>query len=950
MMKLMCAIIHDDREHLRILGNDLLPCFRRMELFLLSDTKQLFLTAENSPVHIIIIDGLMKEPKVLQIIASIKNDNRFAGSKVVMTYSEKSNHDLREKALSAGADCFLKYPIDEFELKSQLKIITALIEAETGLLSREASPEATSSSESDNRLRAYLDYSPYGVFVVNRFGEYTEVNPAACKITGYTKQELLKLQVSDLLSDESKEAGLQHFREVAEKGYAYTEVQIIKNNRDKIWCSVAAVKITDDEMLGFKMDITDHKKNILAIEESEMKLRLAMKVAKMGYWRYELETNKVEWSPGHDVLFGIPMEQFQGNLMAVQACVHPDDRAHGEANLANAIKEKKPFENYYRVVHPNGQIRWLFSYGILLQGTDGNTNQIFGITRDITENKVAEQELKEKNRNSAFLNSMAIKLANLPPGEDATQFILENIKQHCNAMVAIFTRYNPTKKTFSIKHVLTENRLLQPVLSITGENFLKNEMELSDDYYNEIRKNNVGIYSNFSELTFGKIPSPIGKAINKITGIETIFGISHLVSETVYGGTILAFRKGSKLPEKEFLETYAYMVAVSLRRRLAEKELIEAKSKIEKSDLLKTAFINNINHEIRTPVNSILGFGEILAQDNIDPNEKTTYYNTFHQSTKRLLQTITDYMDISIIVSGNLSPVIAPFSLKEVIDELQAAAELQNEKKKLQLFFGFPAEISNLLIDTDREMLRKALLHLMNNAIKFTPEGSVSAGCSITNNSLEFYFIDTGIGITREKLQAIFTPFEKENHAYNSGYEGSGLGLAICRGIATALEGKLHIQSKKNKGTNAFFTIPLNGKIDTVDVTKSEEVSAPVRTQPLILVAEDIEANYLFAEIILQRAGARVIRAENGAEAIELCRKHPDISMILMDIKMPVIDGIEATREILKFRNQMPVIAVTAYAKTGKEHLIRAAGCIDILPKPFRKKELLMKISKYIKL
>lgn len=948
-MKLKATIIQNEKEHLRMLVDDYSQNFPDLEVLRVNDQTDLFPKAKNIPPQVFILDGSIQQSKVLEICKNIKNNSRLAGSKVMVAYSENASPGLPENALVAGADCLLKYPFDAIELKSQLNLLGQLIHAEQKP-GKNGHPENNRPpTEVEQRLRTYLDHSPYGVFVANQFGEYTEVNPAACHITGYTEKELLTMQISDLLAPESLEAGIQHFREVSEKGSAYSELQLITKKRKIVWCSIAATKVAENVFLGFKMDITHQKKNILAIEESEMKLKLAMKVARMGYWRIEVATNKVEWSPGHDVLFGIPMEQFRGNLAAVQDCVHPDDRAHGEANLAKAIEEDKPFENYYRVVHPNGEIRWLFSYGILLKDANGDTSQIFGITRDITDEKTAELELTEKNRNNAFLNSLSINLATIPAGEDTTPLIIKSTKEHTGALAAIFTTYNHKTRTYKVKHILTDDRILKQVLKVTGSGILSKEMTLSEEYYRDILKNKIVAYNSFYDITQGQVPEIISKAINKIAGIDKIFGIAHTVEEKFYGGTILAFGKDQKLPSNEFLETYAYLAGISMRRRIAEKELIEAKSKAEKSDMLKTAFIHNINHEIRTPVNSILGFGEILSRADIAPAEKANYFTVFQNSTNRLLQTITDYMDISFIVSGNLSPVKVPFSLSEVIDELKAKAEVLNEKKNLRLHFEFPENHESIQITTDREMLLKALQHLLNNAIKYTNRGSVTAGCKLVNSSVEFYFQDTGKGISPEKMEEIFIPFEKENHAFNSGFEGSGLGLAICKGMATALGGKVHIQSQLNKGTGAFFTIPFsNGSMALNDASAAGLLNQE-GAEPLILVAEDIEANFLFAEIILKAAGTRVLHAENGAQAIELCRQHPDISLILMDVKMPVVDGIEATREILKFRKNLPIIAVTAYAKTGKEHLIRAAGCVDILPKPFKKKELLLKISKYIR-
>ena len=379
-------------------------------------------------------------------------------------------------------------------------------------------------------------------------------------------------------------------------------------------------------------------------------------------------------------------------------------------------------------------------------------------------------------------------------------------------------------------------------------------------------------------------------------------------------------------------------------------DLIIAKERAEESNQLKTAFINNISHEIRTPLNGILGFGDLISQSGITEEERLEYLGILQQSTDRLIQTVTDYMDISKIVTGNMEVNKSDFEIRELFDELLYQARKICFKKDIDIKIELPQSENILKVCTDRLLIGKALMHLLSNAAKFTQFGSIIFGYHRLADQIEFFVKDTGIGIAKDKLKAIFNTYTQEDTSTTRGYEGSGLGLAIVTGIANLLEGKTWAESVKGEGTEFYISIPClmnsyDGKATLKPVPTVEKETSKNR---LILIAEDIETNYTFLQYLLNKAGFDTLHALDGAKAVEHCKQNEDICLILMDIKMPVMDGIKATRLIKQFRVDLPIIAVTAFVQTDEENLIREAGCIDILAKPFRKEELLFKISKYI--
>ncbi|MBE0662453.1 MAG: PAS domain S-box protein [Bacteroidales bacterium] len=386
---------------------------------------------------------------------------------------------------------------------------------------------------------------------------------------------------------------------------------------------------------------------------------------------------------------------------------------------------------------------------------------------------------------------------------------------------------------------------------------------------------------------------------------------------------------------------------ITLRKK-TEQALREAKDKAEASDVLKTAFMNNISHEIRTPLNGILGFGQIIAYSNLTESERLKYLEILQQSTDRLIHTITDYMDISLIVSGNLEINKDTFDLHEFMEQMLSRTQARCREKSIDIQLEQARNDVAITINSDRELLQKVMEHLLNNAIKFTPQGQVSFGYHKQDNGLAFFIKDTGIGISSEAMETIFEAFQQEDFGMTRAYEGSGLGLSISKGIINKLGGKIWLESEKEKGTTVHFHLPEAHTSTTPDTRLPEHEEIKLPDHPLILVAEDDESNYLYLEVVLQKMGFKVMHAANGKIAVEKCRQHAEINLVLMDIKMPVMNGLEATTLIKEFRSNLPVIAITAYALSGDEYRIKQAGCDDYLAKPVRKDLLMNIVEKHL--
>ncbi|NCC72354.1 MAG: PAS domain-containing sensor histidine kinase [Sphingobacteriia bacterium] len=382
-------------------------------------------------------------------------------------------------------------------------------------------------------------------------------------------------------------------------------------------------------------------------------------------------------------------------------------------------------------------------------------------------------------------------------------------------------------------------------------------------------------------------------------------------------------------------------------KKEAELKLLEAKDKAEAADRLKTAFMNNISHEVRTPLNGIIGFADLIAEETVTPDEKNLYLKMLKQSNNRLIQTITDYMDISLIASGNLEVHPATFQPENLLLKLHDTYLEVCNQKKLKFSLLLPDDTDKGQLTTDEELLRKMLQHLLDNATKFTSQGSISLGMKKHSKTFEFFVKDTGQGIRQENLETIFKPFSQEDNRDTRGHEGSGLGLAIVRGIADLLGGKIHAESIIDKETTFTFTLPVNYFRKSPAEKPEKAALSTTDKKQVLLIAEDDFTSFKYFDVAFSKLPVKLLHAPNGKEAVKMCQQNPDINCVLMDLKMPEMDGFEATRQIKKLRSDLPVIAQTAFALSGDEYRAREAGCDDYLPKPISKKSLLEKLRQF---
>jgi signal transduction histidine kinase len=374
--------------------------------------------------------------------------------------------------------------------------------------------------------------------------------------------------------------------------------------------------------------------------------------------------------------------------------------------------------------------------------------------------------------------------------------------------------------------------------------------------------------------------------------------------------------------------------------------LMIARDKAEASDRLKTAFMNNISHEIRTPLNGILGFAPMVLDPAYSDKEKQEFLEVLQISGKRLIQTVSDFMDISLIASGNIEVRHEHFTVSELLSVLESQYLHDFANKNLQFSVEIPSMLGLVVLNSDRLLLNKILRHLLDNALKFTQKGSVLLSVSHTGQSLTFGIKDTGIGISEKIIPRIFDHFTQEDTSNTRNYEGGGLGLSITKGLAELLGGSISVESVKGEGSTFSFAIPHILSEPWAEKAETISPTGEIEHKPVILIVDDEYSGTLFLKSTLQNT-FDLLFAKNGEEAVERCKSNRGIKLVLMDMKLPEMNGYIATRKIKEFRSDLPVVAVTAYAMTGDRKKCLDAGCDEYLSKPLSKNELFTILKKF---
>jgi PAS domain S-box-containing protein len=642
------------------------------------------------------------------------------------------------------------------------------------------------------------------------------------------------------------------------------------------------------------------KEKIVAKEElqkSERRLQKAQQIAHVGNWELDL-SNKTMWGSEEAwSIYGLNTEDHIFPYDIAKKIPLPEYRAILDEALDRLLKYNEPYDIEFKIKRVNDEvIRSVYSRAELFIEPDGEQVKVVGVIQDITDRKRSEEAAKHERRTLRTL------IDNLPD--------------------QIYVKDKECRKVIS-------NRA-------DVENIgLKNESEA-------LGKTDLELY-----------PGQIGKRgyndDKKV--IKSGKPIFDLEEEFIIENGVKRWLLTTKIPLKDKEGNISGLVGIGhdiTEWKQIIEELVRAKEKAEESDNLKTAFLHNISHEIRTPMNAIVGFSALLGEPDIEEKIRSSYIEVIMQSSNHLLSIINDIVDISNIEANLIKTVKNEVNINSFLKAIYNQFIHKADEKKIKLVIETELKDSEAIILTDNTKLNQILSNIVSNALKFTDKGQVKIWYRVKEKFLEFGISDTGIGISQEHHDRIFNRFYQVQNSVTRLYEGTGLGLAISKAYVEHMGGKIWLFSEPGTGTSFFFTIPYE-KQEAKGILVHEENSNDsfvFPTKKVILVAEDIESNFKLIRYFLNGSNAEVLHAYNGKEAVEKCLSGENIDLVLMDIKMPVMDGYTAVKLIREKNNSVPIIAQTAYAEDRDKAI--ECGCSGFISKPFDKKSLFKVLFEFI--
>lgn len=427
--------------------------------------------------------------------------------------------------------------------------------------------------------------------------------------------------------------------------------------------------------------------------------------------------------------------------------------------------------------------------------------------------------------------------------------------------------------------------------------------------------------------------------------IALLFVIEYTSTEFVFGYMDLKSRSIDI-----YLSFFLYSSLLIFLLSRVKSDFRRQQEKAQKSDKLKSAFLANMSHEIRTPMNAIVGFSELLTMET-EKDKRLQYVDFIQNSSENLLQLINELIDLSKIEAGDIQLNTSGFSLNDLFFELRDIFIIELEKRsKTGIDFSYKLPDGELNIIADPLRLKQVLSNLLHNAIKFTSEGSISFSCQRSGHELIFCVSDTGTGIPLEDQEKIFERFTKFDYK-GLNYEGSGIGLSIVMKIVELFKGRIWVESEAGKGSSFYFSIPYTPFKKNPEPASKRDISTHSLIQTNdkpVLVVEDDNNSYLLINEILKSLKIQVRHMKNGNEAVNYISDNPDTPLILMDIKLPGMDGLEATRAIKKINPDIPIIAQTAQAMVGDREKALEAGCTEFITKPLNSKRVQELVSQHL--
>lgn len=795
--------------------------------------------------------------------------------------------------------------------------------------------------ESSQRLKDQFNHTPLASIIWDLDFNVIDWNNSAERIFEYTAEEAIGENGKDLIIPKNVLSDIDEIWSILlnqKGGYRHTNNNITKSGREIVcdWYNVT-LKDSDGNVIGVAStgnDITENIHSKKLLENSEKKYRDifeksidAVLISKNGRIT-DCNDSAIKMFGFNDKESILKIDPFE-----LSPLNQPDGRNSRTKALELIKVTLEEGSNRFRWYHRNKN-GTIFPTEVTFTKINDKDEQstIHIVVCDISEKvKKEELELVLYNISKAALTDSKF--------EDFGLFIKNELHKIIDTTNFYIALYNKETDMIHTPIMVDEK---DDITDFPAKNSLTGHVIHSK------KPLMTGCNSNpSSRSTNGLAPAMLGVACKIWVGVPL------KIKDEVFGAIVVQSYTDENAYSKndvQLLEFVANQISHTIQRKNTENDLKKALIKAQESDKLKSAFLANMSHEIRTPMNGIIGFSELFLNSDLSNNERKKYANIVINSSKQLLSIVNDILDISKIEAGVVQLNYENVNINEQLNNHIAFYNpiASDNNIILKCFKGLSDKDSNIRIDKTK--LNQILTNLLSNAFKFTEKGTIEYGYHLVGENLQFYVKDTGMGIDINLQNKIFERFTQANLELNYQKKGTGLGLAISKKFVELFNGEIWLNSNED-GTTIYFTIPYKKVKNPVITTVIEEKEDPKLTvngnKITILIAEDEEYNMLYMNELFSNSNYKVIEAENGKEAVELAQKHSEIDIILMDIKMPIMNGNDAMIEIKKSKPKLPIIALSAFAMESDKEKALAKGFDSYLTKPIDRKILFGLINKF---
>ncbi|BBC23874.1 multi-sensor hybrid histidine kinase [Pseudanabaena sp. ABRG5-3] len=905
-----------------------------------------------------------------------------------------------------------------------------------------------------NLFSSMKDY----IFVLNAEGRYLKVAPTQANIESNASVKLNQT-IHQHLPQQAVDLFLGAIQKVLTTQKSVELEYSLEIMGKEQWFSTIVSLLDQESVLWVARNVSDKKQAEIALQQSEERRQLALSLTNTGSWEFDVATGEAIWSGTHYRLMGLNPYELSSNYQTWRDRVHPEDLEWVEAAFKQALETHSLLDVEYRVIYPDGTVRWVLTKGQGIYNQDGQAEKMIGVMLDISDRKALEIALKDSETNlSDILNSATAIITRVEIKRDGT-WDIKYVSKACEAV----SGYSPKELvddqalwvssiypedwqslgdqiyadifnelggsyTYRFRHKDGSLRWLSQTNHSRWDIFLNAYVVtmLTSDVSDRKRLEQELTYSlDLRELLFNEstdalflvdsetslifdcnqqaiklfevdsknqLLNIVGRILHKndLT-VEELAWINQEMDEkgfcnleveyatfkgNYFWGDLLL--KRITFGERHF--SLARIADISIRKQ-AEFALAASKVAAEEATRAKSAFLANMSHEIRTPMNGVIGMTQLLQTTELT-EEQQDFVQTIADSGEALLAVINDILDFSKIESGMLTIESKDFVLQDLIKSVCDIFRSQAIAKQIDLKYIIAPEVP-ITVVSDRDRLRQILLNLVGNAIKFTPQGQVvisvdSRFAEANKYELKFAIADTGIGIKSERIDQLFQPFTQVDASISRQYGGTGLGLAISKRLVELMGGTIWVESLQHIGGNPpydwqselitqgstfHFTLEVltNSDFSQTQETLIRKISKTLidntisQKFPLrILLAEDNLVNQMVASSLLKKLGYQVHIANNGLEAVEVVKKHP-YDLIIMDVQMPEMDGLMATKLIRAYLsnhgnaelnvNPVKIVAMTANAMPEDRQACLDAGMDDYISKPINLQEIIRIVS-----